>query len=268
MLAARRHRGRHRRATEEVVRLLGLHNDVKAVLFDLDGVLTDTASVHKAAWKQMFDGFLRARAERTGLTFLPFDAKSDYETYVDGKPRPDGVRDFLASRDIELPEGGPSDSIGVATVNGLGNRKNAALTERIRKDGVRVFEGSRRYLEAARDAGLRRAVVSSSANTAEILEVTGLAALVELQVDGNTIREEGLSGKPAPDTFLCAAERLGVRPDQAAVFEDALAGVQAGRAGNFRHVVGVNRGDYREALRAQGADIVVDDLAELLRDGQ
>lgn len=247
-----------------MVRTLGLHVDVKAVLFDLDGVLTDTASVHKAAWKQMFDAFLRARADRGGTAFIPFDARTDYELYVDGKPRPDGVRDFLASRGIVLPDGEFGDPHSADTVNGLGNRKNAALTERIRKDGVRVFEGSRRYLEAARAVGLRRAVVSSSANTADVLEVTRLAPLVELQVDGNTIREEGLRGKPAPDTFLRAAERLGVRPDQAAVFEDALAGVQAGRAGNFRHVVGVNRGDQREALRTQGADIVVDDLAELL----
>jgi beta-phosphoglucomutase family hydrolase len=252
----------------EVVRLLGLHDDVKAVLFDLDGVLTDTASLHKAAWKQMFDEFLFVRAERSGGQFSPFDARTDYEVHVDGKPRSDGVRDFLASRDIELPEGEPGDPPGADTVNGLGNRKNAALTERIRTDGVRVFEGSRRYLEAARDAGLRRAVVSSSANTADVLEVTGLASLVEVQVDGNTIREEGLRGKPAPDTFLRAAARLGVRPDQAAVFEDALAGVRAGRAGNFRQVVGVNRGNHRDALRAQGADIVVDDLGELLGDNE
>lgn len=243
-------------------RLLGLLSDVKAVLFDLDGVLTDTASVHKAAWKQMFDAFLRGRTE----SFIPFDARTDYEMYVDGKLRADGVRDFLASRDIRLPEGDPDDPCRIDTVNGLGNRKNAALTERIRTDGVRVFEGSRRYLEAARDSGLRRAVVSSSANAADVLAVTGLTSLVELLVDGNTIREEGLRGKPAPDTFLRAAERLGVRPDQAAVFEDALAGVRAGRAGNFRQVVGVNRGQHREALRTEGADIVVDDLGELLGD--
>ncbi|MGH8969929.1 MAG: beta-phosphoglucomutase family hydrolase [Actinomycetes bacterium] len=244
--------------------MLGLPDGVTACLFDLDGVLTDTASVHNAAWTEMFDAFLRHRAERTGEAFVPFDPDGDYETYVDGKPRPDGVRDFLASRGIELPEGDPDDPPGAETVNGLGNRKNEALTRRIHDDGVKVFEGSRRYMEAARDAGLRRAVVSSSANTADVLGVTGLAPLVELRVDGVTIREEGLKGKPAPDTFLRCAERLGVRPDQAAVFEDALAGVQAGRAGAFGLVVGVNRGDQREALREHGADIVVDDLAELL----
>jgi beta-phosphoglucomutase family hydrolase len=244
--------------------VLGLPDDVKAVLFDLDGVLTDTASVHKAAWKEMFDAFLRARAERADETFVPFDARSDYETYVDGKRRADGVRDFVASRGIQLPEGEADDPAGAETVNGLGNRKNAALTERIHRDGVRVFEGSRRYLEAARDAGLRRAVVSSSANTEEVLTVTGLAPLIELRVDGNTIREQGLRGKPAPDTFLHAADLLGVRPDQAAVFEDALAGVEAGRAGKFRRVIGVNRGHHREALRGHGADIVVDDLGQLL----
>jgi beta-phosphoglucomutase family hydrolase len=249
--------------TEEVVKVIGL-DGVKAVLFDLDGVLTETESVHKAAWKQFFDAFLRTRTEHPRKAFTPFDAQTDYEIYVDGKARPDGVRDFLASRDIALPEGEPGDPPDADTVNGLVNCKNAALTERIRKVGVRVFEGSLPYLEAARDAGLRRAVVSSSANTADVLEVTGLARLVEVQVDGNTIREEGLRGKPAPDTFLRAAERLGVRPDRAAVFEDALAGVQAGRAGNFRQVVGVNRGHHRDALGAQGADIVVDDLAELL----
>ena len=174
--------------------MLGLPSDVRAVLFDLDGVLTDTAAVHKAAWKQMFDEFLRGRTESS----IPFDARTDYEMYVDGKLRPDGVRDFLASRDIRLPEGDPDDPCRIDTVNGLGNRKNAELTERIRTDGVRVFEGSRRYLEAARDSGLRRAVVSSSANAADVLEVTGLTSLVELLIDGNTIREEGLRGKPAP----------------------------------------------------------------------
>jgi HAD superfamily hydrolase (TIGR01509 family) len=164
--------------------------------------------------------------------------RTDYETYVDGKPRADGVRDLVASRGIKLPEGDADDPAGAETINGLGNRKNAALAERIHRDGVRVFEGSRRYLEAARDAGLRRAVVSSSANTEEVLTITGLAPLIELRVDGNTIREQGLRGKPAPDTFLRAADLLGVRPDQAAVFEDALAGVEAGRAGKFRRVSG------------------------------
>jgi beta-phosphoglucomutase family hydrolase len=248
--------------------VLGLPDDVKAALFDLDGVLTDTASLHKAAWKQTFDAFLQARAERSGETFVSFDARTDYETFVDGKPRADGVRDFVASRGIKLPEGEADDSAGAQTVNGLGNRKNADLAERIHRDGVRVFEGSRRYLEAVRDAGLRRAVVSSSANAQAVLTVTGLAPLVELRVDGNTIRDLSLRGKPAPDTFLRAADLLDVRPDQAAVFEDALAGVEAGRAGKFRYVVGVNRGHHREALREHGADIVVDDLGQLLEGGE
>jgi beta-phosphoglucomutase family hydrolase len=237
---------------------------VTAALFDLDGVLTDTASVHNAAWTEMFDEYLRERAARTGEPFVPFDPKDDYERYVDGKPRIDGVRDFLASRGIELPEGGPDDPPGAQTVHGLGNRKNVTLLRQIRENGVKVFEGSRRYLEAARDAGLRRAVVSSSANTREVLEVTGLAPLIELVVDGVTIREEGLRGKPAPDTFVVAAERLGVPPANAAVFEDALAGVEAARAGGFGYVVGVDRVGQAEALRARGADVVVSDLAELL----
>jgi beta-phosphoglucomutase family hydrolase len=239
---------------------------VTACLFDLDGVLTDTASVHNAAWKQMFDQFLHDRAERAGGPFVPFDPKGDYEAYVDGKPRADGVRDFLASRRIELPDGSPDDPPGAETVNGLGNRKNEVLLERIRTQWVTVFEGSRRYLEAARDAGLRRAVVSSSANTREVLQVTGLAPLVELIVDGVTIREEKLRGKPAPDTFLLAAQRLDTPPTNAAVFEDALAGVEAGKAGGFGYVVGVDRVGQAAALLAHGADRVVADLAELLED--
>ena len=244
--------------------MLGLPDHVTAALFDLDGVLTDTASVHNAAWTEMFDEYLRERAERTGEPFVPFDPKDDYERYVDGKPRVDGVRDFLGSRAITLPEGDSDDPPGAQTVHGLGNRKNVTLLRQIRENGVKVFEGSRRYLEAARDAGLRRAVVSSSANTREVLEVTGLAALIEVVVDGITIREEGLRGKPAPDTFLVAAERLGVPPANAAVFEDALAGIEAARAGGFGYVVGVDRVGQAEALRARGADVVVSDLAELL----
>jgi beta-phosphoglucomutase family hydrolase len=243
--------------------MLGLPDGVTACLFDLDGVLTDTAAVHDAAWKAMFDAFLRDRASSDGSDFAPFE-HSDYLAYVDGKPRSSGVRDFLASRDIELPEGEPDDPADAATINGLGNRKNSELLRRIREDGVEVFEGSRRYLEAARDAGLRRAVVSSSANTKEVLEVTGLAEFIELRVDGVTIREEGLAGKPAPDTFLTAAQRLGVEPSAAAVFEDALAGVQAGRAGNFGAVIGVDRTGQADALRDNGASVVVGDLAELL----
>jgi beta-phosphoglucomutase family hydrolase len=241
--------------------VLGLPDGVTACLFDLDGVLTDTASVHNTAWKKTFDEYLR---ERDGEGYVPFDPKADYTRFVDGKQRADGVRDFLASRSITLPEGTPDDHPGEPTINGIGNRKNELLLKTIAEDGVTVFEGSRRYLEAARDAGLRRAVVSSSANTEQVLEVTGLAPLVEVRVDGVVARAEGLKGKPAPDTFLRAAELLGVHPDQAVVFEDALAGVAAGRAGRFGYVVGVDRVDHAQGLRDSGADVVVQDLDELL----
>ena len=243
--------------------MLGLPAGVTACLFDLDGVLTDTASVHDAAWAHMFDGFLRARAQAARQPFVPFDPVHDYQEYVDGKPRLDGVRDFLASRSIALPEGTADDAPHVATVNGLGNYKNAIVLERI-KAGVSVFAGSREYLQAAAKAGLRRAVVSSSANAAQVLAVTGLAPLVELRVDGETIRTDGLKGKPAPDTFLAAAGRLGLPPGACAVFEDALSGVEAGRAGGFGYVVGVDRVGHRAALLQHGADVVVDSLADLL----
>jgi beta-phosphoglucomutase family hydrolase len=244
--------------------VLGLPDGVTACLFDLDGVLTNTAAVHNVAWKRAFDEFLQARADADGSEFVPFDPQRDYLEYVDGKPRPNGVRDFLASRGITLPEGAADDPPDAQTVNGLGNRKNVELVRRIREDGVEVFEGSRRYLEAAEAAGLRRAVVSSSANTEDVLRVTGLEKYIELRVDGVTIREEGLAGKPAPDTFLAAAQRLGVNPAAAAVFEDAIAGVEAGRAGSFGAVIGVNRVGQADALRSHGASVVVDDLAELL----
>ena len=244
--------------------MLGLPDGVTACLFDLDGVLTDTAAVHNRAWKQTFDEFLRRRSDATGEPFVAFDPGNDYNAYVDGKKREDGVRSFLASRSIVLPEGTPDDPPDADTVWGVGNRKNELLLATLERDGVEVYEGSRRYLQAARDAGLRRAVVSSSANTAQVLEVTGLAEYVEVRVDGVTARDEQLAGKPAPDTFLRAAELLGVPPAQAAVFEDALAGVEAGRAGAFGHVVGVDRVGQREQLLQRGADVVVDDLAELL----
>jgi len=246
--------------------MLGLPDHVTACLFDLDGVLTDTASVHDKAWTETFDAFLKARAERTGETYVPFDPADDYAQYVDGLPRADGVRTFLRSRGIELPEGEPDDGPNAETVNGLGNRKNAAVLQHIKNDGVKVFEGSRQYLKAARDAGLRRIVVSSSANTAAVLEVTGLGELVEGHIDGVTIETEHLKGKPAPDTFIAGARCADVEPAQAAVFEDALSGVEAGRAGAFGCVVGVNRLDrtHGEQLRQHGADIVVNDLAELL----
>jgi beta-phosphoglucomutase family hydrolase len=231
--------------------MLGLPDGVTALLFDLDGVLTQTAKVHQAAWKEMFDDFLR---ERDGENFQEF-SKSDYERYVDGMPRYDGVRRFLESRGIETPD---------ELVMDLGDRKNVAVQKKIRDEGVEVYEGSRRYLEAARDAGLRRAVVSSSANTEEVLNVTGLAPLIEARVDGVVAKERGLPGKPKPDIFLEGARELGAEPSQAAVFEDALAGVEAGRAGNFGIVIGVDRVGQADALKEHGADRVVQDLEELL----
>ena len=244
--------------------MLGLPDGVTACLFDLDGVLTDTAAVHNRAWKQTFDEFLQRRADATGEPFVAFDPGADYNAFVDGKKREDGVRSFLASRGVVLPEGTHEDPPDADTVWGVGNRKNELLLATLERDGVEVYEGSRRYLQAAKDAGLRRAVVSSSANTAQVLAVTGLAELVELRVDGLTARERSLPGKPAPDTFLAAAADLGVTAAQCVVFEDALAGVQAGRAGDFGWVVGVDRVGQAEALQAQGADVVVQDLEELL----
>ena len=199
-----------------------------------------------------------------GIPFVPFDARKEYDAYVDGKPRANGVRDFLTARGIRLPDGTPDDPPTAMTVNGLGNRKNVAVQRRIRTEGVHVFEGSRRYLQAAVQAGLRRAVVSSSANTHEVLDVTGLAQYVEQVVDGVTIRTEGLRGKPAPDTFLAAAKGFGIDPSEAAVFEDALVGVSAGRSGHFGHVIGVDRVGQADELKIHGADVVVRDLAELL----
>ena len=244
--------------------MFGLPDPVVACLFDLDGVLTDTASVHARAWKATFDDYLRETSARTGGTFSPFDIHDDYDRYVDGKPRAAGVRDFLASRGITLPEGRDDDPPSAETVQGLGNRKNELLLALIRRDGVAVFEGSRRYLEAARAGGMRTAVVSSSANTAEVTAVTGLDRHLEVRVDGVVAEQQHLAGKPAPDTFLEAARRLGVEPAAAAVFEDALAGVEAGRAGRFGAVIGVDRVGQRDALAAHGATRVVSDLSELL----
>jgi beta-phosphoglucomutase family hydrolase len=244
--------------------MLGLPESIRACLFDLDGVLTQTAKVHAAAWKQMFDDFLRKRAAQTGQAFVPFDPVEDYAKYVDGLPRYDGVRSFLASRGIDLPWGDPGDPPGAETIIGLGNRKNELVLSLIRRGGVEPYPGSVRYVRAARDAGLRRAVVSSSANCREVLVAAGIDDLFEVRVDGITIEREHLKGKPAPDTFLYAARELGVDAPQAAVFEDALAGVAAGRAGGFGFVVGVDRVGQAEALREHGADVVVTDLAELL----
>jgi beta-phosphoglucomutase family hydrolase len=244
--------------------MLGLGDGVKGCLFDLDGVLTQTAKIHAAAWKEMFDAYLRARAERTGEPFVPFDEVADYDRYVDGKPRDDGVVSFLASRGIELPRGNPSDPPDAETVAGLGNRKNEIVQRVIREHGVQTYPGSVRYVNAARAAGLGCAVVSSSHNATEVLAAAGIDGLFERVVDGNVGEREGLRGKPAPDFFLAGAREIGVEPKEAAVFEDALAGVEAGRAGGFARVVGVDRVGQARELLAHGADIVVSDLAELL----
>jgi beta-phosphoglucomutase family hydrolase len=239
---------------------LRLPAGIRACLFDMDGVLTETAKLHAAAWEEMFDAFLAAR----GGDQPPFDPVRDYDEHVDGKPRYDGVRSFLASRGIDLPEGDPDDPPDAQTVCGLGNRKNELVQRLIRERGVEAYPGSVRFVHAARDAGLRTAVVSSSANTHDVLEAAGILDLFETIVDGHAVADRHLHGKPAPDTFLAAAGDLGVAAEAAAVFEDALAGVEAGRAGCFGHVVGVDRAGQADALRAHGADVVVKDLAELL----
>jgi beta-phosphoglucomutase family hydrolase len=243
---------------------LGLPRTIRACLFDLDGVLTRTARVHAAAWKEMFDVFLRDRAARTEEPFVPFDPVADYGGYVDGKLRDDGVRSFLASRGIELPEGAPTDPPDTNTVYGLGNRKNELVLTLIRTKGVDPYDGSVRYVRAAGDSGLGRAVVSASANTRDVLEAAGIAELFEVRIDGIVAAQQHLRGKPAPDTFLAAAKALAVDASEAAVFEDALAGVAAGRAGGFGLVVGVDRVGQAGALHEHGADVVVQDLAELL----
>jgi HAD superfamily hydrolase (TIGR01509 family) len=212
----------------------------------------------------MFDSYLRERARRTGEQFAAFDPVRDYDEYVDGKPRADGTRSFLESRGIELPAGSPDDPPEAETIQGLGNRKNVILLQRIRDDGVEAYEGSVRYVRAARDAGLRRAVVSSSANCRDVLVAAGIEDLFEARIDGVVAAREQLPGKPAPDTFLAGARAVGLEPQAAAVFEDALAGVAAGRAGRFGYVVGVDRAGQAAALKDHGADIVVTDLAELL----
>jgi beta-phosphoglucomutase family hydrolase len=244
--------------------MLGLPDGVTACLFDMDGVITRTATVHDAAWKEMFDDFLRAYAARNGGPFVPFDPVTDYGEYVDGKPRLDGTRAFLKSRSIELPEGAPDDTPGTWTIWGLSNRKNDLVLTVLERDGVEVYDGSLRYLTAARAAGLRTAIVSSSANTEQVLAAGGISGLFDVRVDAHVAGERGLHGKPAPDTFLAAASMLGVAATAAVVFEDALAGVAAGRAGGFGFVVGVDRVGHAAQLRAQGADVVVQDLADLL----
>jgi beta-phosphoglucomutase family hydrolase len=238
----------------------GLPEGITACLFDLDGVLTSTAEQHKAAWKQTFDAYLR---QRDPAGFREFTAQ-DYLTYVDGRPRADGVREFLRSRHIDLPDGDPDDPPAADTVNGIGNRKNVLLHQVIEEQGVTSYAGSMRFVRAARDAGIRIAVVTSSANGEMVLAAAGYTPYIEARIDGVTIAQRKLRGKPAPDSFLAGAQELGVEPANAAVFEDALAGVAAGRAGGFGFVVGVNRTGQAGALRENGADVVVEDLAELL----
>ena len=237
--------------------MLGLPDGIQACLFDLDGVLTQTAKVHAEAWKQMFDEFLRTCAAKSGEPFLPFDPVKDYTEYVDGKPRYDGVRSFLESRGIKLPE---------QEIRALGDRKNELVVGLIRTRGVEAYDGSVRYVHAAHEAGLRRAVVSASANCRDVLAAAGIDDLFDAVVNGIVAEREHLRGKPAPDTFLAGARALDTDPAAAAVFEDALAGVEAGRAGKFGFVVGVDRAGQADALRQHGADIVVSDLDELLDD--
>jgi beta-phosphoglucomutase family hydrolase len=239
--------------------VLGLPGSIRACLFDLDGVLTRTATVHFTAWKRTFDEFLRRR-DPGAAEF----SQEDYNRFVDGKPRLDGVRDFLAGRGITLPEGDAGDPTTAETVHGVGSRKNELVLAELAEHGVEVYPGSVRYLQAAKDAGLATAVVTASANGEQVVAAGGFAHLVDTRVDGVVAAERQLRGKPAPDTFLAAARALGVDPAGATVFEDALAGVAAGRAGQFGYVVGVDRVGQADALAAAGADVVVTDLEQLL----
>lgn len=247
--------------------MLGMPAGIRACLFDLDGVLTQTDVVHAVAWQQMFDAFLQRHAAGTGQPYVPFDLVSDYGRYVDGMPRADGARSFLASRGIELPEGGDDDDPGAETVRALGDRKNAILLRKIAEDGAAAYPGSVRFLRAVRAAGLGCAVVSASANCRAVLEGAALLDDFQAVVDAEAADRGRLRGKPALDTYLAAARLLGVGPAAAAVFEDAQSGVAAGRAGGFGLVVGVDRIGQADALRREGADVVVTDLSELLDSG-
>jgi beta-phosphoglucomutase family hydrolase len=235
-----------------------------AVLFDLDGVITDTANIHAACWKQMFDAYLQQRAAERGEPFRPFEIATDYRLYVDGKPRFDGVRDFLTSRGIQLPEGSPDDPPQAETVGGLGNRKNDLVNKVMEEGGVEPYEGSVKLIHQLRHQGFKIAVVTSSQNCEAVLKAAKLDTLFEVRVDGNMIRAQHLAGKPAPDTFLAAARRLGVEPARAVVVEDAISGVQAGCSGHFGLVIGVARKGNAEELRQQGAHLVVNDLGALV----
>jgi beta-phosphoglucomutase-like phosphatase (HAD superfamily) len=245
-------------------RLLGLPAGVAACVFDLEGVLVGSVALHVAAWSQVFDEFAAGHVDHAGVSIPHFDPQRDYPLYMDGRPRRDGVRAFLDSRGITLPEGEPGDPPGTETVYGLANRKNALLHASIERLGVRAFDGSWQYLETAREAGVHTAVVSASANTRAILERAGLAAVVEACVDGDTVVAEHLRDSPSPDRLLAACREVGVDPDHAAAFETSRAGVAAAKAGEFAYVVGIHETGHASELRVEGADIVVPDLAQLL----
>ena len=246
--------------------MLGIPDQSRACLFDLDGVLTQTAAVHAAAWKEMFDNFLRQWSAQHGQPFVPFDPVHEYDKYVDGRSRADGTRTFLLSRGIDLPEGSDADPLGAPTIAGLSTLKNQIVLRKIADDGVAVYPGSVRYLQAIRQAGLARAVVSASANCRQVLAAAGLSDQFDVIVDGIVAKGDHLAGKPAPDTYLAAARALGVPPSDGVVYEDAQAGVQAGRAGHFGWVVGLDRVGQAGELREAGAEVVVKDLDELLDD--
>ncbi|MCG5528659.1 MULTISPECIES: beta-phosphoglucomutase family hydrolase [Halorhodospira] len=237
--------------------------DYQAAIFDMDGVVTRTATVHARAWKEMFDAFLQAHAERTGTPFAPFDEETEYWEHVDGLPRQEGVRRFLAARGIDLPEGEEDDPPEHDTIHGLGRRKDALIQAVIERDGVEVFPDWLERVRQWRAAGVRTAIVSSSRNCRRMIQAAGIETLFDARVDGETARELGLRGKPDADIFLVAAERLGVAPERSVVFEDAISGVQAGAAGPFALVVGVARHDNHDVLRAHGADVAVAALTEL-----
>ena len=237
---------------------------IDAVIFDMDGVVTQTALVHAAAWRQLFDEYLAARAVRTGEAFVPFDVDAEYRLYIDGKPRRDGVQSFLASRGISLPMGSPSDPPDAETVCGLGNRKNGTFLQRVAIDGVQAFPTTVDLIRSLRARGIRTAIISASENASAILGAAGVLDLFEVKVDGTDAAALGLAGKPDPAIFLEAARRLGVPASRAAIVEDAIAGVEAGVRGGFSLVVGVERGHHEPELAARGADTVVSDLGELL----
>jgi beta-phosphoglucomutase family hydrolase len=235
-----------------------------AVLFDLDGVITNTAKLHAACWKQMFDGYLQKRARKRGEAFRPFDVTTDYRLYLDGKPRFDGVRDFLTSRGIKLPEGKSDDSPQAETVRGLGNRKNELIADAIERIGVEAYEGSVHFIDQLRRDGFKIALVTSSENCTAVLRAAKLDSLFDARVDGHMVETKNLAGKPAPDTFLMAAKLLGVEPRRSVVIEDAIPGVQAGSSGKFGLVIGVARKGNPEELKQHGAHVVVNDLSELV----